>query len=231
MPDFAKEYTAGKAKYATTPAAEAGFQHMQEVKDAGYFNKDYASATLNDGLKAVATGKAAQYPQLGGSAAVRQSTRWLPGSSKDVGFFALPGPDAASRNGVTVWPGTSAMYIPKSTEGDKLSLAKKFVDFAASQKGCAAYIKGTPPQGPFLSNACKLPADVSQVAKDTQGYFDDGKATPALEFLSPIKGPALEQITVQVGTGQVSGRRRAPSSTTTTSRSRPSSSPCPAGPE
>jgi len=157
-------------------------------------------------LLAVATGAAAQYPQLGGSAAAIDSV--APGKLKDVGFFALPGPDAAS-NGMTVWPGTSAMYIPKSTEGDKLSVAKKFVDFAASQQGCTAYIKGTPPQGPFLSNACKLPADVSQVAKDTQAYFDSGKATPALEFLSPIKGPALEQITVQVGTGQVSGQKGA----------------------
>ena len=89
VPDFAKQYTAGKAKYATTPEAEAGFQHMQEVKDAGYFNKDYASATLNDGLKAVATGKAAQYPQLGGSAAAIDTV--APGKLKDVGFFALPG--------------------------------------------------------------------------------------------------------------------------------------------
>lgn len=206
VPDFAKQYTAGKAKYATTPAAEAGFEHMQEVKDAGYFNKDFASATLNDGLKAVATGTAAQYPQLGGSAAAIDTV--APGKLNDVGFFALPGPDAAT-NGMTVWPGTSALYIPKTTEGDKLSLAKKFVAFAASAQGCAAYVKGTPPQGPFLSDACKLPADVSQVAKDTQAYFDSGKATPALEFLSPIKGPALEQITVQVGTGQVSGQKGA----------------------
>ena len=66
VPDFAAQYTAGKAKYATTPAALAGFQHIQQVKDAGYFNKDFASAKLNDGVKAVATGKAAHYPQLGG---------------------------------------------------------------------------------------------------------------------------------------------------------------------
>ncbi len=206
QPDFAKEYTEGKAKYATTPAAEAGFQHMQEVKDAGYFNKDFASATLNDGLKAVATGTAAQYPQLGGSAAGIDSV--APGKLNDVGFFALPGNDASS-NGMTVWPGTSALYIPKSTEGDALDAAKKFVAFAASQQGCDAYIEGTPPQGPFLSTACTLPSDVSQVAKDTQAYFDSGSATPALEFLSPIKGPALEQITVQVGTGQVSGEKGA----------------------
>ena len=206
VPDFAQQYTAGKDKYATTPAALGGFEHMQQVKDAGYFNKDFASATLNDGLKAVATGTAAQYPQLGGSASAIDTV--APGKSKDVGFFALPGPDAAS-NGMTVWPGTSALYIPKTTEGDKLSMAKKFIDFATTQAGCDAYIKGAPPEGPFLSTACKLPADVSPVAKDTQAYFKAGKATPALEFLSPIKGPNLEQICVQVGTGQVSATKGA----------------------
>ena len=37
--------------------------------------------------------------------------------------------------------------------------------------------------------------------KDIQAYIDAGKSAPALEFLSPIKGPALEQITVEVGSG------------------------------
>lgn len=206
VPDFAEQYTAGKAKYATTPAALRGFQHIQEVRDAGYFNKDFASAKLTDGIKAVAEGTAAHYPQLGGSANNIENV--APGKSKDVGFFALPGQDAAS-NGMTVWPGTAAMYIPKTVEGAKLDAAKKFIAFAATQEGCDAYAKGSPPQGPFLVKTCKLPADVSQVAKDTQAYFDSGKATPALEFKSPIKGPALEQIAIQVGTGQVDAQRAA----------------------
>ena len=50
---------------------------------------------------------------------------------------------------------------------------------------------------------------MSQVAKDTPAYFDSGKASPALEFKSPIKGPSLEQICIQVGTGQVSGQKGA----------------------
>ena len=77
VPNFAADYTANKAKYATTPQALAGFQHIQQVKDAGYLNKDYASAKLNDGMKAVATGKAAHYPQLGASA--RQHRERRPG--------------------------------------------------------------------------------------------------------------------------------------------------------
>ena len=206
VPDFAAKYTAGELKYATTPAALAGFQHIQDVKDAGYFNKDFAPAKLNDGVKAVATGTAAHYPQLGATANNIENVS--PGKSNDVGFFALPGPDAAS-NGMTVWPGTAAMYIPKSVEGDKLEAAKKFIAFAATKEGCDAYSTGSPPQGPYLSKACTLPADVSQVAKDTQGYFESGKASPALEFKSPIKGPALEQICIQVGTGQVDAKKGA----------------------
>jgi raffinose/stachyose/melibiose transport system substrate-binding protein len=54
-----------------------------------------------------------------------------------------------------------------------------------------------------------LPSDVTQVAKDTKAAIDSGKAGPALEFKSPIKGPALEQICIQVGTGQVTGDKGA----------------------
>ena len=206
VPDFATKYTANQAGYANTPAALAGFQHIQQVKEAGLLNKDFASATLNDGMKAVATGTAAQYPQLGGSAANIENL--APGKTNDVGFFALPGNDAASNN-MTVWPGTSALYIPKTVEGAKLDAAKKFIAFAATQQGCDAAIAGSPPQGPFLSKACTLPSSVSQVAKDTQAYFAAGHATPALEFKSPIKGPNLEQICIQVGTGQETAEKAA----------------------
>ena len=82
VPTFAADYTANKAKYATTPAALAGFENIQKVKEAGYFNKDFASAKLNDGIKAVATGKAAHYPMLGGArTASRPSRRGRPRTS------------------------------------------------------------------------------------------------------------------------------------------------------
>jgi raffinose/stachyose/melibiose transport system substrate-binding protein len=205
VPDFAAKYTAGEAKYANTPAALEGFKHLQVLKDGGYYNKDYRSAELNDGVKMVADGTGAHYPQLGGVAALIDVV--APGKSKDVGFFPIPGNDAAAF-GMTVWPG-AGMYIPKTVEGDKLDAAKKFIAFTASQPGCDAFAKGSPPAGPFLTKECKLPADVSQVAKDTQSYLESGKASPALEFKSPIKGPALEQICIQVGTGQATAEEGA----------------------
>ena len=205
VPDFAAQYTAGKMKYANTPAALEGFKHIQQVQEAGYFNKNYRSAELNDGIKMVAEGKGVHYPQLGGVTANIENV--APGKSNDVGFFPLPGNDPATF-GLTVWPG-AGLYIPKTVEGDKLDAAKKFVEFMTTQPGCDALAKGSPPTGPFLTSNCKLPSDVSQAAKDTQSYIESGKASPALEFKSPIKGPALEQICIQVGTRQVSGEKGA----------------------
>lgn len=205
VPDFAAQYTAGKAKYATTPAALTGFQHIQDLHDKGYFMTGFASAKLNDGLKAVATGTAAHYPQIGETASGIRDV--APNNVDDVGMFAIPGPDAAT-NGLTLWPG-NGLYIPATVEGEKLEAAKRFVAFQATQPGCDAYASGSPPQGPFLTPECQLPAQVSQVAKDTQEYVRAGKTTPALEYLSPVKGPSLEQICIQVGTGQVDATKGA----------------------
>jgi raffinose/stachyose/melibiose transport system substrate-binding protein len=52
-----------------------------------------------------------------------------------------------------------------------------------------------------MVKGCQLPADAPQAVKDVVAYVEKGNFTPALEFQSPVKGPALEQITVEVGSG------------------------------
>jgi len=197
-PDFADKYTQNQAKYATSPAAVKGFEHTEAVHDAGYENKDFASAKLPDGLRMLAQGKGAQYPILSGAVANLVAT--YPDAAKSVGLFALPGDDA-SKNGLTVWtPG--ANYIPKSTTGDKLDAAKKFLAFIASPDGCKSQTTAGAPTGPYAVKGCELPGDVPQAIKDMQPYLDKpGASSLALEFLSPVKGPSLEQITVEVGSG------------------------------
>jgi raffinose/stachyose/melibiose transport system substrate-binding protein len=195
--DWAEKYTANQAKYATTPAALRGFQHLQEVHDAGYLNKDFASLKFEAALKALADGKGAHYPML--TFAVGTIASQSPDKLADIGFFAQPGDDA-SKYGLTVWE-PAGVYIPKTTTGAKLDAAKKFLAFVASKDGCDAQAKAFTPSGPFLVKGCTLPADVPGAIKDMQPYFDGGNNSPALEFLSPIKGPALEQITVEVGSG------------------------------
>jgi raffinose/stachyose/melibiose transport system substrate-binding protein len=198
-PKWAEKYTANQAKYANEPALQS-FQRMQDVHDAGYFNKDFASTSYNDGLQMLADGKGAQYPMFNSSVAAIAATN--PALVADLGFFPLPGDDAAT-NGVTLWlPG--GIYVPKTTEGAKLDAAKKFLAFVASPEGCDVQSKANVPSGPYVVKGCELPSDVPKAIKDLVPYVDKtgpGAATPALEFLSPIKGPALEQITVEVGSG------------------------------
>jgi raffinose/stachyose/melibiose transport system substrate-binding protein len=196
-PGFADDYTKNQAHYATTPAALAGFQHLQQVHEQGLVNSDFASLTNAQGLQMLADGKGVQYPMLSAVIGGLQATS--PDAIGDIGFFALPGADAAS-NGLTAWF-PNGIYVPKSTTGDKLDAVKKFLDYIASPDACDVMTKAAVPTGPYLINGCDLPSDVPQVTKDVSAYFDKDKQSPALEFLSPVKGPNLEQICVQVGSG------------------------------
>jgi len=195
-PDWATDYTKGDRKYVDEPAL-AGFSNQQEGFDKGWWNTDYASALYDDGAKMVATGVGAQYPILTGIVSTFQQN--YADDLENIGVFALPAHDAADTK-LTVWL-PNAVYIPKTTEGDKLAAAKKFVAFINSPDGCEIQTTVMVPSGPFATSACSLPDDVPGLLKDMQPYFDDGNTNPALEFLSPIKGPNLENITVQVGSG------------------------------
>ncbi len=196
VPNFADDYTNNKAKYATTPAAMKGFDHLKEAHDAGLFNEDFGAASYDDGLRMVATGEAAHYPML--TFAIGALKQNYPENLGDVGFFAQPGEDAA-KNGLTVWM-PPAIYIPAASE--KIDEAKKFADFVGSVEGCKIMTDINTVQGPPLIDGCPLPADVPPAVTDMLPYFKtQGLTAPALEFVSPIKGPALEQITVEVGSG------------------------------
>jgi raffinose/stachyose/melibiose transport system substrate-binding protein len=201
-PDFAQKYTANKAKFATDPNAVKGFEHLKQIHDLELKNSDFASATLVKGLQMLATGKGAQYPML--STVIGAIKTSNPDQLNDIGFFALPGDDA-SANGLTAWF-PNAFYVPKSTSGDKLTAVKKFVGFAASPAGCASQGKASTPTGPYLVEGCTLPSDVPTITKDVAAYFTKNAQSPALEFLSPVKGPSLEQISVQVGSGITSAK-------------------------
>ena len=195
-PGWAEKYTAGQVKYAQEPAVK-GFQRLEEVHKAGYENKDYRSIKFEKGISLLAAGKGAHYPMLG--VVVGNLATSDPEHINDVGFFGQPGDDA-SKAGATIWM-PAGLYIPKSTEGAQLDAAKKFVAFVASPEGCDVQSKAFPPSGPYMVKGCELPADVPAAVKDMVAYVKAGKITPALEFSSPVKGPALEQITVEVGSG------------------------------
>ena len=196
VPNFATDYTANVAKYATTPAAMTGFDHLQQVFEAGYLNEDFGAATFEDGLRMIAQGEVAHYPML--TFAIGSIAETYPEDVGNVGFFAQPGTDAA-QNGLTVWM-PAGLYIPVTSEN--IDAAKAFLEFVATVQGCDIQTEAMGATGPYLVKGCTLPATVPPVVADMMPYFQtEGMTAPALEFLSPIKGPALEQITVEVGSG------------------------------
>lgn len=198
-PDWAEQYTANEAKFATDPVAIRSFTKLQELVDGEYFNPDFASATLDEGLLAVATGEVGHYPMF--TALYSSLLTLAPDNLDDIGFFPVPGDDA-SQNGATVWY-PAAVYAPKNTEHPEE--VKKFMAFVASPAGCDAIIEASGVTGPMLVEGCELPEDAPRMVTDMYPYFDEERTAPALEFLSPIKGPALEQLLVEVGSGIRSG--------------------------
>jgi raffinose/stachyose/melibiose transport system substrate-binding protein len=195
-PEWAAKYTANTAHYSDTPIALRSFEKMQEMADKGLLNKDYASLTFNDALERMANGTGAQYPML--TFAIDTMKGLYPEAAENLGFFALPGDDAAI-NGLTVWM-SPAVYAPATTAHP--DAVKRFMAYVASPAACADRLKTTAVSGPFLIKGCTVPDSVPRAVRDMLPYFETAGATsPALEFLSPIKGPALEQITVEVGSG------------------------------
>jgi raffinose/stachyose/melibiose transport system substrate-binding protein len=192
---WAEDYTNNKAKYVNPPAL-AGFTHTQEIFDKGLMNKDYASMTNVNALKALATGEAAQYPMI--TAVISNVVQSNPDQVNDIGYFAMPTDSGEPQ--ATVWEAGGA-YIPKSTTGDKLTAAKKLIAFINSPAGCDAQNAAGTAAGPFAISTCKVPDDAPALVGDELKYQEAGNTGLALEFVSPIKGPNLEKILIQVGSG------------------------------
>lgn len=193
--NWADDYTNNKAKYVNPPAL-AGFSHTQEIFDKGLMNKDYASLTNVNALKQLATGEAAQYPMI--TSVISNVVQSNPDQVNDIGYFAVPSNTGEPQ--ATVWA-PNAAYIPKTTTGEKLTAAKKLVAFINSSEGCDIQNTAGVPAGPFAISTCKIPSDAPALVADEQKYQDAKQTGLALEFLSPIKGPNLEKILVQVGSG------------------------------
>ncbi len=152
----------------------------------------------------LATGTGAQYPML--TFAVQNLIQNYPDAVGKVGVFPLPGSDAA-QNGLTVWM-PDGVYIPRPSKAPSSTRRRSSRRSCATKEACDIIGSKSGASGPFVVDGCTLPADVPPIVSDQQPYFDQGKTGLALEFLSPIKGPALEQITVSIGSGHHHRRRR-----------------------
>lgn len=201
MPDWPQQYTANKAKYATFPAALRSFEKLAET--AKYLNKDYLATSLQQGIEMIANGQVAHYSMQSHRLSFLDTN--YPDKIADVGMFAQPGDDP-NNQGITVWM-PSGFYLYKNTK--KADAARQWMDYLITQEAYDLYNSVVKPGGPPVIKGLKLPANSMPAILDLQKYFDANKYQPALEFESPVKGPNLEQLCIEVSSGRMTPKEAA----------------------
>lgn len=195
-PDFAEQFTAGTAKFATEAGALRSWEKYADLVDM--YNADYTAAKYDDGLEAMATGQATHWFML--TQVVAPMIANHPEAAENLGVFAIPGDDAEN-TGLTVWE-PNAWYINKDSANTEAALA--FLNFWYQEENMSEYIEMMGANGPSCIKGYTLPESVpSAIRVDMQKYFDEGKTAPALEFITPVKGSTCEQITTSAALGQI----------------------------
>ena len=175
----------------------AGFEHLQEGFEKGWYQEDFAADKFERGQELLATGEIAHYPML--TFAVGAIAENYPDSVEDIGFFAQPGNGRREQRchdldaGGDVHPEDDRGR--QARRGQAVPGLHRVGRRHRGHERCRRAVGSVHDQGRGAPGR-RLPA-----IKDMQPYIDAGHVAPALEFLSPIKGPALEQITVAVGSG------------------------------
>jgi len=196
-PSWAEAYTANERKYADEPALHS-WEKLAALTQPGIVNEDFANARYTDVIRQTAEGEIGHYPILSNYATTALQEGY-PELGDGLGFFAIPtsvGDEAV----LTLWM-PLAVYMPASIDDSKRELASDFLSFIASPEACEIHAEVAAPAGPYLVEGCDVPESAFPLVSDIQAYYDEGRVSPALEYVSPLKGASLEQIAVEVGSG------------------------------
>lgn len=194
-PDFAEEFEAGTAKYATTPAGLESFQKIADI--IPYMNDDHMATTYDDGCDIMMEDGAAHWIIL--TSALSNMYELYGDDVNKLGCFAVPGDDAENC-GLTVWE-PNAIYMNKNTEN--ADAVKAFMDFYISDAGLDAYTAAELPNGPYCVKGYELPEECFTAVKQMQtDYFDTGLNNVALEFQTAVKGSNCASICQELASGQ-----------------------------
>ena len=190
-----------KAKYADDPGRAEGLPAPPGGPRHGLREQGLrARPSYDDGCGCSPTGEGAQYPML--TFAVGRSRRTTPTSSTTSASSRIPGDDAAKNGADRLDAGRRS--TSRSHDRGRQARRGEEVPRVRRPAPTAARRRPRPPaDGPVRwSRAATLPGRRAAGRQGHAALLRRTRATtPALEFLSPIKGPALEQILVEVGSG------------------------------
>ena len=191
-PNFAADYNVNKAKYATDPAAFRAFEKMREVRDRGFFNEDYNTNTYDYALQMLVEGTGVHYPMLT-SALTNIYKNYGCEAVDNIGVFGQPGDDAEN-HGLTVWL-PSSFYVYK--KNDNVDAALEWINYYLSPEARKIFSSHVLPDGPYVIDGAELPDDAYAGVKEMVPYFEQGRTSPALEFLTAVKGPNSAALCVE----------------------------------
>ncbi|MDO5422638.1 MAG: extracellular solute-binding protein [Eubacteriales bacterium] len=202
-PDFAAEFEAGTAKFATTPAALRSWEKLSDLQN--HMNSDYMATTVTDGFdKMLEENAPVHWPMTSQFFSYMDSLS----SREDAemfGIFPIPSDDE-SVNGFTVWM-PNGLYINNDSENVEAALT--FMEFWVSEEGMDVFKEHAQADGPYLIEGVELPEDSYEGVLELQSYFDEGKTGLALEFLTALKGASCDQICVECISGAMTAEEAA----------------------
>lgn len=180
-PGIVDKINTNKIKFSEIPEYVENMNMYNTLNQKGYLNKDYLSATYDNGQKALTNGDAAMYPMY--SFVMDQIGTNYPDKVNDIGAFAMP---YDGDNIVSVLA-AGGVYIPKAAKN--IDAAKKWLQYYASGEGQSAYYtvgKGVPMYKDV--KAGQLYPAFDDLAK----YMDAGKSMTDIKSSLPVDIPDTE---------------------------------------
>lgn len=165
-PELIQQLTTNQIKPTEVPELVALFENALSLKEKGYINEDYMSATNDMAFEAVATGECAFYAQMDG--AYSSLNEFYPEKIDDIGMMYIPLWNDA-KDGYVLF-GTATNYLSVVGSSANLELAKEFVNAMVSEDGLTVYYDLIPGSAPYKNLSVELNANAFN--KEMRGYAE-----------------------------------------------------------
>ena len=169
-PELIEKITTNQIKPTEVPELVTLFGNALSLKEKGFINEDYMSATNDMAFEAVAMGDCAFYAQL--DSAYSSLNDFYPDQIADLGMMYIPlWNDAA--DGYVLF-GTATNYLSVVGSSANLDLAKEFVNAMVSEDGLCVYYSLIPGSAPYKDLSVEL--NMNAFNAEMRGYAENWKS-------------------------------------------------------
>lgn len=193
-PGWVEEYNAGNVTFSNTPAALRGFEKLYELSEKGYIPSNAIHMGYEEACQMFAQGSGVYMPIL------TSRLEGLADHLDNFDIFGQPG-DNEGHQAITLWL-PQGIYI--SITSTKKEAAKRWMACFLSSEGQRIFSQYKTPSGPCMVKNIDLEMPDYPYLRTLNQYQQAGNVALALEFVSPLKGVHLPEITQECGAGLLS---------------------------